>query len=293
MKNKSKPDQEPSEAAVEHEHSDMLTGLRVLIVEDVGMVAMALKSFLEELGCVVVGTKARLHETEEFVRNEILDGVLLDLNLGGQYSYPVADILRERKVPFIIMSGYDAGQLRPDLSSVPQMQKPFEREGLEAMILAAFCAPKKACEMASSVGAREPVHRVVDIRKTHRKTQEETEAAVCLGMCRFEQEYIGRAPKEVDAHLFRDLLVVRLQGVLTIAEQQLVANCSDEQGRDLIKKVRKLLIETARPQIESMIQVLTGVKVLSMHHDISTVTGEEVVIFSLSEALFCRDVKVR
>lgn len=113
------------------------------------------------------------------------------------------------------------------------------------------------------------------------KTQGEVEAAICDGMTRFEQEYMGRGPKDIHAHLIRDLLVVRLQGVLTAAEQQLVKTLPSEKGRSLLKEVRTQLIETARPVMESLVQEVTGTKVVSMHHDISTVTGEEVVLFTL------------
>jgi uncharacterized protein YbcI len=123
------------------------------------------------------------------------------------------------------------------------------------------------------------------------KTQGEIESAICDGMSRFEQEYMGRGPKGVHAHLIRDLLVVRLQGVLTAAEQQLVKSTSVEKGRDLLKQVRTQLMETARPVMEAMVQEVTGVKVLSLHHDISTVTGEEVVLFTLAESPVFREPK--
>ena len=123
------------------------------------------------------------------------------------------------------------------------------------------------------------------------KTQGEIEAAICEGITRFEQEYMGRGPKDIHAHLIGDLLVVRLQGVLTAAEQQLVKTLPAEKGRDLLKEVRSQLIETARPVLESMVQEVTGVKVLSLHHDISTKTGEEVVLFTLAEAPLCRDTR--
>jgi uncharacterized protein YbcI len=121
------------------------------------------------------------------------------------------------------------------------------------------------------------------------KTQGEIEAAVCDGIARFEQEYMGRGPKEIHAYLIGDLLVVRLMGVLTVAEQQLVAALPAEKGRDLLKQVRIHLVETARPTMEAMIQEVTGVKVVSLHHDISTVTGEEVVLFTLAEAPLYRE----
>jgi len=122
------------------------------------------------------------------------------------------------------------------------------------------------------------------------KTQGEIEAAVCDGIGRFEQEHMGRGPKDIHAHLLQDLLVVRLQGVLTTAEQQLVKSLPDVKGRDLLKQVRTHLIETARPLMEVMIQDITGVKVL-LHHDISTITGEEVVLFTLAAVPSFRQVQ--
>ena len=123
------------------------------------------------------------------------------------------------------------------------------------------------------------------------KTQGEIEAAVCAGVSRFEQEYMGRGPKDVHAHLLGDLLVVRLKGVLTAAEQQLVKSLPAEKGRDLLKQVRTHLIETARPVLEAMIQEATGVKVVSLHHDISTLTGEEVILFTLADSPLVRETK--
>jgi uncharacterized protein YbcI len=123
------------------------------------------------------------------------------------------------------------------------------------------------------------------------KTQGEIEAGVCEGMTRFEQEHMGRGPKRIHAYLIDDLLVVRLQGVLTAAEQHLVKSLSPDKGRDLLKQVRTQLIETARPLMDSMIQEITGVKAVSLHHDISTATGDEVVIFSLEHSPLCRDAK--
>jgi uncharacterized protein YbcI len=103
------------------------------------------------------------------------------------------------------------------------------------------------------------------------KSQGEIEAAICAGISRFEQDYMGRGPKDIHAYLINDLLVVRLKGVLTVAEQQLVAALPAEKGRDLLKQVRIHLVETARPTMEAMIQGVTGVEVVSLHHDISTV----------------------
>src|SRR5205085_7411435 len=123
------------------------------------------------------------------------------------------------------------------------------------------------------------------------KSQGEIEAAICAGVSRFEQEYMGRGPKDIHAHLIDNFLVVRLHGVLTAAEQQLVKTLPAEKGRDLLKQARTHLIETARPVMEAMIQNVTRVAVVSLHHDISTSSGEEVVCFTLATAPDVRDFK--
>jgi len=122
------------------------------------------------------------------------------------------------------------------------------------------------------------------------KSSGEIEAAVCEGMSHFQQEYMGRGPKDIRAHLIDNLLVVRLQGVLTAAEQHLVKTLSGEKGRDLLKQVRTHLVETARPAMEAMISDIAGVRVVSLHHDISTITGEEVVLFTLDEPPVFREI---
>jgi uncharacterized protein YbcI len=131
----------------------------------------------------------------------------------------------------------------------------------------------------------------VDMPRLAMKTLGEIEGAICKVMAHFEQEYMGRGPKDIHTHLIGDLLVVRLHGVLTAAEKQLVKSLSAEKGRDLLKQVRTQLIETARPVLEAMVLEVAGVKVLSVHHDISTATGEEIVLFTLVEAPYFRETK--
>ena len=123
------------------------------------------------------------------------------------------------------------------------------------------------------------------------KTQGEIEAAVCDGVSRFEQEYMGRGPKDIQAHLLGDFLAVRLQGVLTAAEQHLVRTLPPEKGRDLLKQVRTQLIEIARAVLSAMVAEATGVQVVSLHHDISTATGEEVILFTLAAPPPVREAK--
>jgi uncharacterized protein YbcI len=125
------------------------------------------------------------------------------------------------------------------------------------------------------------------------KTQGEIESAISEGIGRFEQEYMGRGPKDVHAYLVDDLLVARLKGVLTAAEQHLVKTLPNEKGRDLLKQVRSHLIEIARPTLEAMVEGITCVKIISLHHDISTLTGEEVIVFTLASSPVFRETKKR
>ena len=125
--------------------------------------------------------------------------------------------------------------------------------------------------------------RIRNQRPSKTLTQAESEAAICDGFIRFQEEYLGWKSEQIHAHINKDLLLIRIQGALTRAERQLGKALSPDKGRDLIKLARKQLLELARPMLESLVHEVTGVKALSMHHDLSTVTGEEVVLFSLIE----------
>ena len=116
-----------------------LAGLHILIVEDVGLVATELRMMLDTMGCHTVGVASRLNEATRFAQaTERLDGVLLDLNLAGQNSYPVAEILHERGIPFIIMSGYDTSHTRADCADDAHLQKPFGHDDLAKVMLRTF-----------------------------------------------------------------------------------------------------------------------------------------------------------
>jgi len=123
------------------------------------------------------------------------------------------------------------------------------------------------------------------------KTQGEIEAAVCEGLTRFMQDFMGRGPKDIRAHLIGDLLLVRLQGILSAAETSLAAVLPAERGRDLLKSVRTHLVEASRDRLQSMIEIASDMKCSSMHHDVSTVTGEEVFVFTLNEEPILRTAK--
>jgi uncharacterized protein YbcI len=125
------------------------------------------------------------------------------------------------------------------------------------------------------------------------RTRGEIEAAISEEISRFEQDYIGRSPKDIQVHLLEDLLLIRLRGVLAAAEQHLVKSLPSENGRDLLKRVWSHLIETTRPVMEAMVEKVTGVKVVTMHHDISTITGEEVILFTLARSPDFREAKMK
>jgi len=125
------------------------------------------------------------------------------------------------------------------------------------------------------------------------KTLGEIEASVAREFGRFEQEFMGRGPSNIHAQLLGDLLVVRMTRVLTPAEKHLAHSRLPNEGRNLIKQVRSHLIESARPMLEAIVEAATGVATVSLHYDISTVTGEELVVFSLSETPQHRKVKRR
>jgi uncharacterized protein YbcI len=137
------------------------------------------------------------------------------------------------------------------------------------------------------------------------KSQGEIEAAVCDGVSRLQQEFLGRGPEDIRSHLLESLLVVRLQGVLTPAERRLMCQSSpvappshnghdgsaNDNGRHLVKQVRSHVMSVARPRLAEIVETITGVKLISLHHDISTVTGEELLVLSLDGSPACRPSK--
>ena len=108
------------------------------------------------------------------------------------------------------------------------------------------------------------------------------EAEISEAMIKFEKEYMGRGPLETKTHIVEDMVIVRLTKVLTRAEEQLTRTA---EGLALIKKVRVTLLEEARGLLETIIKGITGCAVKSMHTDISTTTGERIIIFVVDRNL--------
>ena len=270
--------------------------LRVLIVDDNRDGADALGLLVEELGNQVHvtygGTKAL--EVAAAFRPDLM---LVDLLMPGMDGCGL--VTRFRQMPafaqtkIVAITGQKAAESKASAMKAgfdAVLIKPAALAEIKAVLASVVAselaqAPIRAKERVSVATERrlpiDEARRIRNERKSRTLTQPESEAAICDGIIRFQEEYLGWRSEQIHAHFIKELLVVRIQGVLTLAERQLSRSSSPAKGRDLVKQVRKQLLEVARPMLDSLVHEVSGVKVLSMHHDISTVTGEEVVIFSL------------
>ena len=121
-----------------------------------------------------------------------------------------------------------------------------------------------------------------------KKTKGQMEAQISEAIIKFEKEYMGRGPAETKTYIIKDMIFIRLKGVLTLAEEQLAKT---QEGSELIKKTRMQLLEGARVLLENMISEITACQVKSLHTDISTKTGERIIIFTLSKSLESEFIK--
>jgi CheY-like chemotaxis protein len=112
----------------------------VLVVEDEAIVSMMIEDYLEDFGCNVVGTAARINEAMDMARTLDLDVAVLDVNLAGTLSYPVADILRSRGIPFLFSTGYGAAGLPEHLKDALVLSKPYAPEALAIALLSVLSA---------------------------------------------------------------------------------------------------------------------------------------------------------
>ncbi len=272
--------------------------LRVLVVDDNRDGADALGLLAEELGNqvhVTYGGTQALDVATAF-RPDLM---LIDLVM------PEIDgcrlVIRFRQIPAFAQTkivaitgqndeGHKSSAIKAGFDVV--LIKPVGLTEIKAVFASVVVAhpgppPKRAKKRAGlGLEPRLPIdeaRRLRNERDSKALTKAESEAAICDGFIRFPEEYLGWKLGQINVYLIKDLLMVRILGVLTLAERHLGKSLSPEKGRDLIKQVRKQLLELARPMLDSLVHEVTGVRVLSMHHDISTVTGEEVVIFSLAE----------
>jgi len=114
------------------------------------------------------------------------------------------------------------------------------------------------------------------------KTKGQIEAQIGEAIIKFEKEYMGRGPTETKTYIMKDMVFVRLKGVLTQAEEQLAKSA---EGAELIKRTRVQLLEGERVLLEKIISDITACQVKSLHTDISTKTGERIIIFTLDQNL--------
>ena len=280
--------------------SQLETSLRVLIVDDNRDGADALGLLVEELGNTVhvtYGGRQALEVASAF-RPDLM---LVDLVMPDVDGFDLVARLRQTpafaQTKIVAVTGQKDDQHKIMAMKVgcdDVLVKPAALAEIKAVLASVTPlvsplkkSPPRMKERASPLGERRlPIDEARKIRSdrlSKNLTQAESEAAICDGISRFQEEYLGWRSEQVEVHFIKDLLVVRIRGVLTLAERQLGKSLSPEKGRDLIKQARKQLLELARPMLESLVHEAAGVKVISMHHDISTVTGEEVVMFTVAE----------
>lgn len=119
------------------------------------------------------------------------------------------------------------------------------------------------------------------MNNTARKSIGELESEISQAFVRFEKEYMGRGPLETKTYILGDLILIRLKGVLTQSEMKLAETTDRQRGRFLLKQVRQELLDHARPVIENIIREILGVEIRSLHTDISTKTGERIIVLTL------------
>jgi CheY-like chemotaxis protein len=125
----------PDAAAEPSSGQITVAGNRVMIVEDEALVAMALREALDELGFSVLGPFNRISEAMIALRNNHIDAAVLDVNLGGELIYPLADVLAADHVPFVFITGYGAEEIEPRYARVPVLQKPIEVDALNSVFV--------------------------------------------------------------------------------------------------------------------------------------------------------------
>src|SRR5437867_9551575 len=114
------------------------------------------------------------------------------------------------------------------------------------------------------------------------RSKGEVESAIRNAVIKFEQEFMGRGPEDVRAFIVRDIILVRLKGVLTPAERQLAKS---EDGIEMVKRVRQTLIAQGRKKLCEEISAITGVKATALFTDIDTHIGERIIVFVLDQDL--------
>jgi CheY-like chemotaxis protein len=121
-----------------------LSGRRAFVVEDDALVTMFIQDTLGEIGCEVTGVASNYKDAIEKAKSLSFDVAILDLNLNGQTSFAIADLLSERRMPFVFSTGYDTATLPAQFQSVPVLHKPWQKPHMERALLAALADPNNA-----------------------------------------------------------------------------------------------------------------------------------------------------
>ena len=277
------------------------TTLRVLVVDDNRDGADALGLLAEELGHQVHVTYGGVTALD-VVRAFQPDLMLIDLAMpdmdGCSLVKRIHNLPALAHVKLVAITGHaDEGHktfaMKAGFDTV--IFKPVALTEIKAAlasvipVLARVDRSQRLSKQQASLAAQrfltiDDARRIRSARSSKTLTEAESQAALCACFSRFQADYLGWRSEQIRVHFIKDLLVIRVLGGLTLAECQLVKASAPEKGRDLVKQVRKQLLEVARPMLESMVHEVAGVRVESMFHDLSTVTGEEVVLFSLAES---------
>ena len=130
-----------------------VSGRRVLVVEDEMLVALLVQDMLTDLGCVVIGPAATVDEALSLIAAQLPDAAVLDVNLGGQMSYPVADVLLARNVPFVFSTGYASSRLQEGYRMLPALQKPYHMTELRDAIVEVLAQGTSGADLAPGTEA--------------------------------------------------------------------------------------------------------------------------------------------
>lgn len=114
------------------------------------------------------------------------------------------------------------------------------------------------------------------------KTRGQAEAEFTTAIVQFEKEYLGRGPLDARTFFVKDMILVRLRGILTLAEQRL---SESTDGRSLVKETRRQLFETSRPLLEEIVTAVTNTTLISLHTDMSSRTGERIIVLTVNQDL--------
>lgn len=120
---------------------------------------------------------------------------------------------------------------------------------------------------------------------TRPKTRGEAEAEFTRAIIKFEKDYLGRGPTDARTLFLNDLILVRLRGILTPAEVKLAET---REGQMLVKETRRQLFESSRPLLETIVREVTGCALISLHTDMSTRTGERIIVLTVDDDLSAR-----